>query len=350
MKKILAPFSLFLILSLLLVPTQLFALGSGDKAPAFTAPSSQGEISLADYEGKKHVVLALYFAVFAGKNGQPITIIGMYAVAAYRLIPSVANIFSTIKDIWYDTAILEGVAQSLTTYAASEEDSFTMPWPTQTISLREISFAYSESGPFHMEGLNLDFPAGRFTCIKGRTGCGKSTVMNLVAGLYHPSKGTLECDGYPVDAYGSHRWKQQIGLVPAMVNIIEASLYENIALGAEEEDIDSEKVHAVCRLVDLDGLIQGLPDGYGSVYGGDGLCFSSGQILKVGIARALYRDPRILLLDESTDAFDLETERLVLDRLKVLDGLTIIFISHRPSVMEHADLVIDLEEILQEGG
>ena len=292
--------------------------------------------------------VALYFAVFAGKNGQPVTIIGMYAVAAYRLIPSVANIFNRIKDIWYDTAILEGVAQSLTTYAASEEDSFTMPWPTQTISLREISFAYSESGPFHMEGLSLDFPVGRFTCIKGRTGCGKSTVMNLVAGLYRPSKGTLECDDHPVDTYGSNRWKQQIGLVPAMVNLVEASLYENIALGTEEEDIDCEKVHAVCRLVDLDGLMQGLPDGYRSVYGADGLCFSSGQILKVGIARALYRDPKILLLDESTDAFDLETERMVLDRLKVLDGLTIIFISHRPSVMEHADHVIDLEEILQE--
>lgn len=291
--------------------------------------------------------VAIYFAVFAGESGQPVTIIGMYAVAAYRLIPSVANIFNQIKDIWYDTAILEGVAKSLTMYDDLEEDSGEMQWPTRTLSLCDISFAYSESGPFHLEGLNLEFPVGRFICIKGRTGCGKSTVMNLVAGLYRPSKGTLECDGLPVDVYGSKHWKQQVGLVPAIINIIEASLYENIALGAEAEDVDREKVHAVCRLVDLDELIQGLPDGYESVYGADGLSFSSGQILKVGIARALYRDPRILLLDESTDAFDLETERLVLDRLKAIDGLTIIFISHRPSVMELADHAIDLEEVLR---
>jgi ABC-type multidrug transport system fused ATPase/permease subunit len=291
--------------------------------------------------------VALYFAIFAGKNGQPVTIIGMYAVASYRLIPSVASIFSRIKNIWYDTAILEDVAKSLVIHDDPDEDPIAVPWPPQTISLRNISFAYSESGPFHLEGLNLDFPVGQFTCIKGKTGCGKSTAMNLVAGLYRPAKGAVECDGRPVNAYESKLWKQRIGLVPAVVNIIQASLYENIALGIESGAIDREKVHAVCRLVDLDELLRGLPNDYESIYGEDGLSFSSGQILKVGIARAMYREPEILLLDESTDAFDLKTEAVILDRLKAIEELTIIFISHRPSVMDHADYVMDLEAILE---
>jgi ABC-type multidrug transport system fused ATPase/permease subunit len=290
--------------------------------------------------------VALYFSVFAADEGQPVTIIGMYAVAAYRLIPSVANIFRKIKGIWYDTAILEDVAKSLVVQDEVEDDPHALQWPARTISLCNVSFAYSKTAPFHLDGLDLEFPVNRFTCIKGKTGCGKSTVMNLVAGLFHPAKGTVACDGHPINAFESKSWKRRIGLVPATVNIIQASLYENIALGVEMEEIDREMVHAVCRLVDLDELLCGLPHGYASVYGEDGLCFSSGQILKVGLARALYREPRLLLLDESTDAFDLKTETLILDRLKAMDGLTIIFISHRPSVMGHAHLTIDLEEVL----
>jgi ABC-type multidrug transport system fused ATPase/permease subunit len=291
--------------------------------------------------------VALYFAVFAEDGSQPVTIIGMYAVAAYRLIPTVNSIFNKIKEIWYDTAILEDIARALTETDDPQEDPGAVTWPSQTLALRNVSFAYSKSGPFHLDGLDLEFPVGRFTCIKGPTGCGKSTVMNLVAGLYRPAKGAVEADGRAIDAHASKRWKQRIGLVPADVNIIQASLLENIALGLEPEEIDRARVREVCRLVDLDGLLQGLPNGYDSVYGDDGLRFSSGQVLKVGIARALYRNPSLLLLDESTDAFDLKTESLVLNRLKAMEGLTIIFISHRPSVMEHADVVVDLEELLE---
>jgi len=290
--------------------------------------------------------VALYFAVFSGDGSQPVTIIGMYAVAAYRLIPAVASIFNRLERIWYDTAILEDVVGALKEQPAPPEDPNSEKGAAQTIAFRSVSFAYSDAGPFHLDGLNLEFPVGRFSCLRGKTGCGKTTVLNLLAGLYRPAKGFLACDGRPVNAYDSKRWKQRIGLVPATINIIQSSIYENIALGLELEQVDRNRVREVCRLVELDELVCGLPNGYESVYGDDGLRFSSGQILKVGIARALYRNPSLLLLDESTDAFDLKTETLVLDRLKAIEGLTIIFVSHRPSVMEHADLVIDLEAVL----
>lgn len=291
--------------------------------------------------------VALYFAVAAGDNGQPVTIIGMYAVAAYRLIPSVARIFSRIKSIWYDTAILEDVAKALMRQNAAAPSTGSVQMPVRTLSLRAVSFSYAESGPFHIEGLNLDFPVNGFTCIKGKTGCGKSTVLNLLAGLYRPAEGSVMCDERPVDAHGSPVWKQQVGLVPAVVNLIQASLFENIALGAEGDEMDRDRVHEVAVLTELDEHVRTLPRGYDSVYGEDGLSFSSGQILKVGIARALYRNPRIMLMDESTDAFDLKTEQRILNRLKGIDGLTIIFVSHRPSVMEFADCVIDLEDVLE---
>jgi len=132
------------------------------------------------------------------------------------------------------------------------------------------------------------------------------------------------------------------------VNIIQASLYENIALGMPRDEIDLNRVHEVSQLVDLHSHVMELKEGYESIYGEDGLSFSSGQIQKVGLARALYRAPALLLLDESTDAFDLKTEKLVLDRLKGIEDLTIIFVSHRPSVFECADRIVDLEEWLND--
>ncbi|MDZ8118705.1 ABC transporter ATP-binding protein [Pontiella agarivorans] len=293
--------------------------------------------------------VALYFAVFAGDGGQPVTIIGMYAVAAYRLIPTVNSIFRKVKDIWYDTAILENVAGSLQLSEPEAECWDAARWPKETIALDNIRFSYTPSGPLLLDGMNLEFGVGQFTCIKGQTGCGKSTVMHLVAGLFRPSGGRICADGLEVNAYGSREWKKRIGLVPADVNIIQASLYENIALGLEPEKINRELVQEVCQLVELHDLFTGLPEKYETVYGDEGLRFSSGQVLKVGIARALYRRPALLLLDESTDAFDLATESRILNRLKGINNLTIIFISHRPSVMDHADRVIDLEDLLGRG-
>jgi ABC-type bacteriocin/lantibiotic exporter with double-glycine peptidase domain len=292
------------------------------------------------------LAVAIYFALFTGGDTQPVTIIGVYAVAAYRLIPAIARIFNKIESIWYDTAILEDVARALQPLAEVDLAEGSAHSLDRSIVMQDIFFDFGETSPFHMEALNLEFPVHRFTCIKGRTGCGKSTVLNLLAGLYKPISGQILADDVPVNAYRSKWWQNRIGLVPPVVNVINASIYDNIALGVEPEAVDREWVHEICRIVELDELVAGLPGGYDSVYGEEGLSFSSGQIQKLGLARALYRRPLVLLLDESTDAFDLNTETRVLDRLKAMEGMTIIFVSHRPSVMEHADKLIDLEEEL----
>lgn len=291
------------------------------------------------------LLMAIYFAVFSGSGAETVTLVGIFAFSAYRLMPAVGNVFRSMEDIWYGSAILEDFVRFYEIQEEVEEPPPLNP-VRDSIGLSNVSFRFSPNGAFHIESLNLDFPVGRMTCIKGRTGCGKSTILNLMAGLYQPSVGTVVADGDPVDAYASNAWKKQIGFVPPNVNIIQASLYENIALGLSLDGIDRQRARSVSALVDLDSHINALKDGYDSVYGEEGLSFSSGQIQKVGLARALYRNPSILLLDESTDAFDLETEKLVLDQLKEIEGLTIIFVSHRPSVCECADKVVDLEDLL----
>lgn len=294
------------------------------------------------------LLIAMYFAISFGPESTSITIIGMYAFAAYRLLPAIDTIFDNMEGILFGSAILEDFVKAFD----DSKDSDDRDKPTialrHSISLSDVSFRFSPDGAFHLDHLNLEFPAGELTCIKGKTGCGKSTVLNLVAGLYQPTSGHICVDGEVLDAYGSKRWKSKIGLVPAVVNLLQASLYENIALGVSFPEIDLQKVRSVAALVDLDEHIMKLGDGYDSVYGENGLNFSSGQILKVGIARALYHDPSLLLLDESTDAFDIDTERLVLERLTALPGVTILLISHRPSVLSHAAKIIDLETEMAE--
>jgi len=293
------------------------------------------------------LLIAVYFAIYSDSDTEPITLIGMYAFAAYRLMPSIAGIFGNLEDIWYDSASLEGLVASLAESGQEDADTGEGRCFRKTVGLSKVSFSFSDHGPFHLDALDLEFPANQMTCIKGRTGCGKSTVLYLLSGLYKPDSGSILQDGKPTDVYRSAAWKKRIGFVPAQVNILEASLYENIALGMNYAEIDRRRVREVCALVELDEHIQGLERGYDSVYGEGGLCFSSGQIQKVGLARALYREPKLLLLDESTDAFDLETENTVLSRLVRIGGMTIVFVSHRPSVMEHADRIIDLEKRLK---
>lgn len=293
------------------------------------------------------LVVAIYYVLNSTSDSPPVTVIGMYAVAAYRLMPSIAGIFDRIEDIWFDSAVLESLVHKLTAGqdgdVAVDEEVSRYSYET-SIALRNISFRYLDGGVFLLNSLSLEFPVNKMTCIKGRTGCGKSTVLSLIAGLYYPNAGSVLADGKVINAYASKQWKLQIGFVPPVINVLHATLLENIALGVPVGEINRKKVHELCELVDLDSHIQSLSKKYDSVCGKDGLSFSSGQLQKIGLARALYREPSLLLLDESTDAFDLNTEKLVLTRLKGMAGMTIIFVSHRPSVMDMADCVLDLEE------
>jgi len=291
------------------------------------------------------LLIAIYFSVYSGPDTQPITLVGMYAFATYRLLPAVADIYDSVENIQFGSAILDDFIGAFD--EPEKENTTKVPLvPSQSIGLSNVAFRYAAESPFHLNGLSLDFPIHQMTCIKGKTGCGKSTVLNLIAGLYAPDEGAMTVDGSPQQLYGSASWSQHIGFVPASVNIMRTSLYENIALGVFPEDIDRKRVSEVATMMELDEYIMSMKQGYESVYGENGLTFSSGQIQKIGLARALYAKPSILLLDESTDAFDLETENTVLSRLTALSDTTIIFVSHRPSVLEHASQVVDLEKVL----
>ena len=291
------------------------------------------------------LLIAIFFSLSDQTNLSAITVIGMYAFAAYRLLPAVSDIFDSYEQIQFGSAILKKLVSEFSNEAVPNEDNIDSFKLEDKLCLKKIDFYFDEKSSFCFKNFSLNFHANQFHCVTGKTGCGKSTLINIIAGLYQPNSGEVFVDEKPVNLYNNPQWQTQLGYVPPRVNLIEASVIENIALGEPHEKIDHEKIEKIAKMVDLHEHLQSLPEGYQSVFGDEGLTFSTGQIQKVGIARALYRNPRILLLDESTDALDLASEKLVIENIKQNLKLTIIFVSHRPSIQQFADHIYDLEKV-----
>jgi len=292
------------------------------------------------------LLIAVYFSVYETQNLSAITVIGMYAFATYRLMPAISDIFDSFEQIQFSSAILKRLANEFKSPTVSENRS---PVATiqSSIQLRDLSFNFGVDSPFRLERLSLQFYANQFNCILGKTGCGKTTLLNILAGLYKPGGGQILIDQQPCELYHNKSWQSRLGLVPAQVELVAATIAENIALGTAKKQIDWQRLEQVTKIVALNEHISQLPQQFNTVYGEHGMTFSSGQIQKLGIARALYHQPSLLLLDEATDALDIASEAQLITQLKSLDELTIIFVSHRPSIQQLADHTFDLEALLQ---
>ena len=293
------------------------------------------------------LLIAIYFALVQQSNLSAITMIGMYAFAAYRLMPAISDIFDSYEQIQFGSAVLRRLVKEFQSRQKADDEQACPPL-TQKLELSKVGFRFNEQSGFHFENLSIGFAARQFHCIIGKTGCGKSTLLNLIAGLYRHSDGEIFIDQKAVELHDNIHWQSQIGYVPPRVNLIEDTIAANIALGQEEHEIDRERMRQIASWVDIDDYIESLDDGYESVFGDEGFNFSTGQIQKIGIARALYRQPQVLLFDECTDALDIKSEALVLNNVLKHVQATIIFVSHRPSVHELADNVINLENLLQD--
>ncbi len=300
------------------------------------------------------IFLAIYFSVGDSSGFSVVAMLSMYAFAAYRLMPVIAEIFDSFEKIQFGSAILKRLIKDFNGEVTPTNKNIKVDSQSKLsrmkifkkLDMRDICFSYSNSNHI-FSSLSISISANQFHCIVGKTGRGKSTLLNLIAGLYLNQSGEITVDGNKVQLYENSRWFEGLSYIPPNVQLIEGSVLENIALGERLEDIDREKVIKYSKLVDLNAHIITLAAGYNTIIGSEGTSLSSGQSQKIGIARALYQEPSLLLLDESTDALDITSERLVLEALKKIESLTIVFVSHRLSVKDFADSVIDLDQLLK---
>lgn len=277
--------------------------------------------------------------------------LGLFAAAAFRLMPSANRMMITWQSLRYFKPAIDSVSAEL----SLESHEATTGGPPiefgKVIELSGITYRYPGAASRALEGVSLRLRKGGSLGIIGGSGAGKSTLVDLFLGLLTPEAGAILVDGR--DIRGNIRsWQDQIGYVPQSIYLTDDTIAANVAFGLPPAEIDTDAVRRALRAAQLDEFIATLPDGLGTLVGERGVRLSGGQRQRIGIARALYRDPPILVLDEATSSLDTDTERGVMAAVNELHGAkTLVIVAHRLSTVAECDELICLERgrIVREG-
>ncbi|MCB2413615.1 ABC transporter ATP-binding protein/permease [Demequina sp. TTPB684] len=302
------------------------------------------------------------FLLIGGANylrgGLTAAIVGvaMFGVAGLRLVPALTGVQSGILTAtsslpWVDDVVndLQG-AEANATDALGGTDASELPAGPDTLTLTGIEFRYPTGTESVLLGLDLSVPLGSSLGIVGPSGSGKSTLIDILLGLRVPTQGTIAIDGTPLTDV-IHAWRSRIGYVPQRVTLFDGTIGQNVAL-TWDDDYDRDKVLAVLEKAQLGSLVDSREHGIDERIGERGLSLSGGQQQRLGIARALYSDPIILVLDEATSALDTKTEDDVVRAIKELQGeVTLIAVAHRISTIKDYDQIcyLDSGRILGKG-
>ena len=306
-------------------------------APKY-AMESIGMVSLA--------LLALYFSKSPGGISSSIPFLGALAVGLQRMIPTMQQIYNSWVSLKGHQASLRDVLNFLGIVPAHtnsiQEGSKQAIEFEKTIELNNVSFRYSEKSEEIFTNLNIKIIPNSIIGIIGETGSGKSTLVDLIMGLLLPTKGEVLVDGVSIHS-DILNWHKKIAHVPQGVFLAALSIIENIAFGIDKDKISFERVVQSAKLAGAHSFIENTKMGYNTVVGERGSSLSGGQIQRIGIARALYKKAKLIVLDESTSAIDKEMEKNVFQSLiNYKTNQTILIISHNPSTLSYCDYLIDL--------
>ncbi|EXL10145.1 ABC transporter ATP-binding protein [Aquamicrobium defluvii] len=294
------------------------------------------------------VLIALVAVVMVqgpGGLAQAIPVLGALALGAQRLLPLIQLAYNGWALAMGNRQVLNDVVQLLSRPMPEMPDADIPLSFERTISLDSVDYAYPGGRGVTLNGVNLEIAKGARVGIAGKTGSGKSTLMDLVLSLLEPTAGELRVDGVKLTAANRAAWQKNIAHVPQAIYLADTTIAENIAFGVRPAEIDRERVRRAAEQAELAEVIAALPDGYDTRVGERGIQLSGGQRQRIGIARALYKQARVLVFDEATSALDTETESAVMAAIERLDrNLTILIIAHRLSTLEACDMVVRLEK------
>ncbi|HEV2083210.1 MAG TPA: ABC transporter ATP-binding protein [Brevundimonas sp.] len=301
-------------------------------------------------EGAGMVLIALVAVTVVGRPGGlggALPILGALALGGQKLLPMVQQIYLGWAQTVGNRQNLFDVVDLLRATSAGADVASTevSPLPFRSvISLDGVGYAYETGRKAALSGVTLEIPRGARVGISGKTGSGKSTLMDLVLGLLEPTEGRILVDGVALTDANRAAWQKNIAHVPQAIFLSDASVAENIAFGVSKDRIDLTRVRHAAEQAELSDVIAALPKGYDTRVGERGIQLSGGQRQRIGIARALYKQARVLVFDEATSALDTETEVAVMSAIERLDrDLTILIIAHRLSTLENCDVVLRLE-------
>ena len=268
----------------------------------------------------------------------------LFGLGLYRAFPRLDGVLKGFLSLSFDKNVVLLILESFEIRSDDWEDAdpFRVALPfVKQISLVNVSFRYPDASQDAIFVPNLSIKHGSSVGIVGKTGAGKSTLMDLITGLMEPTQGELKVDGKVVNQVSVRSWQRNIGYVPQTIFLKDGSVSSNIAYGVLDNKIDTEAIIRAAKAAHIhDFIVNELPQGYETEVGERGVRLSGGQRQRIGIARALYMEPKVLVLDEATSALDNVTEASVTAAIKEFSGkLTVIMIAHRLSSVRDCDQI-----------
>jgi ABC-type multidrug transport system fused ATPase/permease subunit len=273
-------------------------------------------------------------------------VVAVFAAAAFRITPSINKLIVSFQSIKYGSSSIALLKRF--DYQQPEFIDFVKKDPLSfqnEIVLSGVSFKYPTRHDYVFENISLSFKKGQSVGIYGPSGAGKSTFLDILLGLIKPTQGSISIDGHNLWNDGSvANWQDSIGYVPQHIYLIDETIASNIAFGVDDSAIDFDLIVTCLKQVDLYNFILTLPYGYDTKIGERGVQLSGGQRQRLGIARALYGNPSVLILDEATSALDTETEKKIMNTIAEMHGrLTIFVVAHRLSTLYFCDYKINIK-------
>lgn len=277
-----------------------------------------------------------------------VPMLSVFAMASFRMLPAFNRITSYMNAIMFNKASVDAVyedlreVEGLLRHAEKEEADTTVFDLKQGITVNSVTFRYPDSQKPVLLNASLEIPKYSSIALIGQSGAGKTTLADIIMGLLKPESGNIQADGIDI---GQHvkAWHRSLGYIPQTIYLIDDTIANNIAYG--DENIDEEQLNKAVHDAQLETFIRELPEGLNTVVGEQGVRLSGGQRQRIGIARALYRNPSILVLDEATSALDNETEQAVMESINSLQGKkTMVIIAHRLTTIKNCDRIYEIKD------
>jgi ATP-binding cassette subfamily C protein len=309
-------------------------------------------------ESPRHLAEAVFVIAIAavvlvalgrGNAAHVAPLVSLFAYAGFRAVPSLTRLLQYVGTIRFARASCAQLLEDWKALAPAPRGALEVDGPAAPaggpgeVALAHVSFRYEPDGPLVLDDVSLAVPRGRTIGLVGSTGCGKSTLLDILLGLLAPTSGAVTLDGAPLAGEALRAWRRRIGFVPQSVFLLDDTLRRNIAFGVPDADVDEARLRAAVAAAQLAPVVAGLAEGLDTVVGEDGARLSGGECSRVAVARALYRDPDVLILDEATASLDNRTEKDLLDA--VLDaraGRTVVLVAHRLAAVRRCDEVVFL--------
>jgi ABC-type multidrug transport system fused ATPase/permease subunit len=300
-------------------------------------------------------IIILVLFLFLSNNQNLSTILptlSVFALAGYKILPALHTAYYSFSIITANISAFESLKSDLINSSDIDQSAQNLQMKSNDkiefnnkLSFKNISFTYPESVKKVLNDVSFEIQAETTIGIVGPSGAGKSTMIDIILGLINPISGNFFADNETIDKSNIELWQRNIGFVPQSIFLSDSTIKENIAFGINAQSIDNKKLLKAANLANIMDFLSSLPNGLDTIVGERGIQLSGGQIQRIGIARALYNNPNVLIFDEATSSLDGISEKLIMEAINKFSGQkTIIIVAHRLETVKNCDSILLLKD------